>query len=347
MNPKVSVIVPTYNVELYIEKCLDTIINQTLEDIEIIVINDGSTDRTEQIVNKFAKKDNRVKLVNQINCGVSSARNNGLNLAKGDYIVFIDPDDYIDKDMLKKMYLMAQEFKCEVIQCNYTINNQGVYKEVNHNIKENKLLQDYEIVKYIKMGLIDGSLTTYVWDKMYKRSFLQQNNLKFREDLSMFEDWHFIMDTVCYLNKFVLISENLYYYRIVKNSLCRHYISNYEELLIDLQLRKINYIENWNLDKEPYKSKYIISLYDDIIKLINYILDENHKLNKNTQIIKFNTIIESSLIDNYFNKKNDNLYISNTPINPLYLKPILFAIREKKSLLIYLWIKTYKLVKKG
>lgn len=347
MNTKVSVIIPAYNVENYIEKCLNSIINQTLYDIEIIVINDGSTDKSGKIVDEISKKDSRVGLVNQDNSGVSKARNRGMMLAKGDYIIFVDPDDYIEINMLEKLYMTAEKYNCDIVQCNYTINNNRKNRSINQDIEPNKLLKEQEIVKYLKNGLIEGSLATYVWDKIFKKSYLEEHNLKFREDLNMFEDWYFIMDAISYLNKFVFIQDSLYNYRITPNSLSRKYISNHEDLILNLQSDKLDYIEKWKLNIEPYKSKYLIRLYDDILKIINYILNDNYKLNKNVQLIKINSILNSKLISNNFNKNNDKLYIYSTSINKFYLMPILYGIREKKIKFIYLWIQTYKFIKKG
>ena len=101
---KISVIVPVYNTEKYLERCIKSIINQSLTDIEIIVINDGSTDNSEQILKNFACKDSRIRIINQKNAGLSITRNNGLQIASGEYISFIDSDDYIHKDMIKILY---------------------------------------------------------------------------------------------------------------------------------------------------------------------------------------------------------------------------------------------------
>ena len=347
MNIKVSVIIPTYNVENYIEKCLNSIINQTLHEIEVIVINDGSTDKSSKIVDEISKKDSRVKLVNQDNAGVSKARNKGMMLAQGDYITFVDPDDYIEINMLEKLYMTAEKYNCDIVQCNYTIDNNGKYRPISQDIKPNKVLKEQEIVKYLKNGLIEGSLATYVWDKIFKRSYLKEHNLKFREDLNMFEDWYFIMDAISYLSKFAFLQDSLYNYRITSNSLSRKYISNHEDLIVNLQSNKLHYIERWKLNIEPYKSKYLISLYDDIFKIINYILSENYKLDKKIQLIKINSILKSKFISNSVNKNNNKLYISSTSINKFYLIPILYGIRRKKIKFIYLWVQTYKFIKKG
>ena len=107
--PKVSVIVPVYNVEKYIEKCLESLVNQTLKDIEIIIVNDGSKDKSEKIINKFLSKYKNIVYVEKQNGGLSDARNYGMKYAKGEYIAFLDSDDYVDTTIYEKMYNKAKE----------------------------------------------------------------------------------------------------------------------------------------------------------------------------------------------------------------------------------------------
>ncbi len=111
---KVSVIVPVYNVEKYLEECIESLINQTLTDIEIICINDGSTDNSLKILEELQKKDNRIKIINQKNSGVSSARNNGIENATGEYIGFVDSDDWIDSDYYEKLYNTAKKYNSDI-----------------------------------------------------------------------------------------------------------------------------------------------------------------------------------------------------------------------------------------
>ena len=114
VNPKVSVIVPAYNVESFIEKCLTTLVLQTLKDIEIIVINDGATDSTPEIISEFAAIDSRIKVINKQNGGLSSARNAGLEVARGEYIGFVDSDDWVDEDFYEKLYTTAKNRQCDI-----------------------------------------------------------------------------------------------------------------------------------------------------------------------------------------------------------------------------------------
>ena len=116
---KVSIVVPIYNVEKYLEQCIDSIINQTLKDIEIILVDDGSPDNCPQICDDYAKKDSRIKVVHKKNGGLSSARNAGIEVATGDYIGFVDSDDYIELDMYEKMYSIAIENNVDFVMSDY------------------------------------------------------------------------------------------------------------------------------------------------------------------------------------------------------------------------------------
>lgn len=116
---KVSIIVPVYNVEKYLERCLDSLINQSFHDIEILAINDGSTDRSLEILKKYESTDNRIKIINNSNVGVSETRNIGIMESKGEFIVFVDSDDWIDKDMIEKMYKFMVNEKSDMVISTY------------------------------------------------------------------------------------------------------------------------------------------------------------------------------------------------------------------------------------
>ena len=118
-NIEVSIIVPVYNVEEYLERCLESIINQTFKNIEVIALNNGSTDNSLNILLKYAEKDKRIKVIDNYNLGVSEARNNGIREANGKYIVFVDSDDWLDKDMIEIIYSNIVENDCDLVMCTY------------------------------------------------------------------------------------------------------------------------------------------------------------------------------------------------------------------------------------
>lgn len=344
MNPKVSIVIPTYNVEKYLKRCIESIINQTLDEIEIIIVNDGSTDMSGKIADELSKIDSRIIIINQENKGLSGARNTGLNAARGEYIAFIDADDWIEMQAIETMYKYAKDNDCEVVQCNHKIVKNNTVENISNEIPVYKVLNEEEIEIYLKGQLIQGKLRTYAWDKIYKLSFLKDNNLYF-QDIQRFEDWYFFIEIISKVKRFLVVENCFYNYWMEEGSLSRRYYSNYENLVLDIHNKKLEYMLNWNLNTKLYKSKYIISLYEDVIKLINNIFDRNHKLDKNTQLLKLNTIINSRLIRANFNKENNNIYIKNTTINSLYLNPILYGIKYKNKKLIYIWVKMYRLIK--
>ena len=139
MIPKVSLIIPVYNAEKYLQECLDSAINQTLENIEIIIVNDGSTDNSLTICKRYSQKDSRIKLISQKNSGVAVARNIALQTATGEYIAFMDSDDYIDKNMLFDMYTKAKRDNADIVTCQFKhIQNDGTVKYQSDYIASEK-----------------------------------------------------------------------------------------------------------------------------------------------------------------------------------------------------------------
>ena len=149
--PEVSIIVPIYNAEKYMEKCIDSILNQTLNDIEVILVNDGSSDNSATIADNYAKNDLRVRVIHQRNSGPSVARNNGIKLATGKYIGFVDSDDYIENTMYERLFNIANDNQVQVAMCNYreirTYDNRK--EEVKSNLISNKFYSEKDISKDI------------------------------------------------------------------------------------------------------------------------------------------------------------------------------------------------------
>lgn len=214
MRAKISVVLPTYNVEKYLRKSVESIINQTLKDLEIIIVNDGSTDLSGDIANQLAKEDDRIILINQLNQGLSAARNAGLKIATGEYIVFIDTDDWIEDNALEKMYEYAKKNDCDVVQCNFRMVGIDNIKNVYNQIPYYKVFSEDEIKIYLKEQLIEGKLSTYAWDKIYKLSFLKKNNLYF-ESIKRFEDWYFVIKLISKVSRFMAVDEIFYNYRVI------------------------------------------------------------------------------------------------------------------------------------
>lgn len=197
--PKISVVIPCYNVAPYVAKCLDTLTNQTLNDIEIICIDDKSTDDTTKIIAEYAKRDKRIKLIKQRkNQGVSIARNTGLDAAKGEYIGFVDPDDYIDLNFYGKLYAAATESGADIVK--------GGLICVKTDGTEDKS----ELIKRVAKD--KRSFNYQFSTAIYKREFLDKNNLRFVAGASIGEDVNFLIKATNLANKVDVVYGTYYWY---------------------------------------------------------------------------------------------------------------------------------------
>lgn len=219
MDKKVSVIVPVYNTSVYLKKCMDSLINQTLNEIEIICINDGSTDNSLEILEAYASNDSRIKILNQENQGQSAARNAGIEIAKGEYIGFLDSDDCAKSTMFEKLYKNAKEFNSDISMCSIEVfdektkvshSNDYMSLDLFGKAFENRVFSPCETYDFL------FRICVVPWNKIYKKSFLTINNLKFIENLN-FEDNVFFMDTHTSAERISLVNEPLVIY--TQNSL--------------------------------------------------------------------------------------------------------------------------------
>ena len=209
-NQLVSILVPVYNVESYLSQCLDSLINQTYNNLQIVLIDDGSKDNSWSIMQDYATKDNRIEIYHQENVGVATTRNNLLEKIKGEYVLFVDSDDWIELDMVEFLINKVKETKSDVVTCGNVINDTPVSSEYNHKI----LLRNEAIERFLYHIEFRGSL----WNKLVKTSLF--HNCKFHCGISLGEDalfcWHFLQ----YADKVLFTDRQLYHYRMNKDSIC-------------------------------------------------------------------------------------------------------------------------------
>ena len=294
---KVSIIIPVYGVEKYISKCLESLVNQTLNDIEIIVVNDGTKDNSQKIIDKYVKKyPDKIKSYIKENGGQGSARNYGLKKATGEYIGYVDSDDFVEKDMYKKLYNKAIENDYDIVVCgNYNVSED--YQNKNIDTFINNYNTDLENIFFGKMA---------VWNKIYKRDILIKNKLEFKEKV-WYEDLAFTLKAIMNSNTFAFIDEPLYDYLIREGSTMNN--SNVQRNLeiLDAFNDILSYIQHNK--KEEYFSKIEFLAIDHIyISAIVRVLkaDADDKVKRETI---------NKLID-YMNKKFPN-YKNNKYINTL------------------------------
>ena len=253
MNELISIIVPVYKVERYLEKCIKSLINQTYQNIEIILVDDGSTDNCPQICDDFATKDKRIRVIHKANGGLSSARNVGLDAAKGEYISFIDSDDYVAADMIERAYsaMVAQDAELCIFGIKWIYENGTAYdKVVPSPICDETLTKSQALDKLCRS---DYFYYVTAQNKMYKRTIF--NNIRFPEGKIHEDEFtvHHIFDSCL---KIVSIKEELYYYVQRENSIMHSGFSIKRVDGVYAFLDRCNYSKRKNLKKLKFQSYY-------------------------------------------------------------------------------------------
>lgn len=239
---KVSVIVPVYNVEKYLKRCLDSLINQTLSDIDIICINDGSKDSSLQILEQYAQKDSRIVIYNQENSGLSVARNTGLEHASGEYIGFVDSDDWVDLDFYEKLYNSAKNNNADIAVADF-IREHPNKKPKRLKLKEEKIYTTPEDKFMICKVYREGC----VWNKIYRTEFIHSINLKFVPKM-YYEDRDFTIRSLYFSKKLVTTPNTYYRYFVNPKSIVnkrRNYIQDEHYILVRQQV--LQFIKEHNI----------------------------------------------------------------------------------------------------
>ena len=211
----VTVIVPAYNMEKYLARCLDSLLAQSYTDLEILVIDDGSKDRTYEIAERYAGKDGRIKAFHKENGGVSSARNLGIEKAAGEYILFMDPDDLIEADSVEVL-VRSMESGADLVSCQYSRwTDDGQQLEDYNFITGKKSLQsDEDMIRFILDELLDYHVGYEVWNKLFKKAIIRENNIKFSEKCKIGEDLAFNIKYLMNITEVDNISEKCMRYNI-------------------------------------------------------------------------------------------------------------------------------------
>ena len=218
--PKVSVIIPVYNIEKYVEVCIKSLIFQTLTDIEIILINDGSSDSSHDICQKYAALDNRIVYIKKDNGGVSSARNAGLDVAKGDYIMFLDGDDFIEKEAIETLLNLAESNDVDAVMFEYNIDDNK--NSVTHNVADARYNKVIDAKSAIEITI--SPKNRFAWSKLYKKDII--GNLKFDEGIYRGEDTWFAINALNNAKKVYYTDYAPYHYIQSDNSAVRCEFNN-------------------------------------------------------------------------------------------------------------------------
>lgn len=340
MNIKVSVVVPVYNAEKYLAKSIESMLSQSLKEIELILVNDGSKDKSLAICEEYAKRDSRIIVINKRNEGACIARNTGISIAKGKYIQLVDADDYIENNMLEEQYNLGEKTNAEVVMCGMKFdvhkkNEQVVTSEAHY---KDMVLNSQEEIKLIFMDLFDNLLFNYTHNKLYNREFLKKNNLKFIEWLPIDQDTNFNIDVFKVLNKLTISTKSYYHYvKTFEETIVTRYHANKFKVRIFRYDRLKELLESWGIYNDENKKK-LASMY--IHHVIECFEIYNHKkcdLNNKEKKKEIEKILNTKQVKECMN------ILDNT--NSKYTRLVYKLMKKNNTNMIYLVSKVKAIIK--
>ena len=322
MEDLISVIIPVYNVEKYLPECIESIVNQTYKNLEIILVNDGSTDESLKICNDYKEKDERITVLDSVNKGVSNARNLGLEISTGKYITFVDSDDFVELDFCE---IMLQNIKKTDADCVIT-----GYKRVYPNKNEiivNSSCQTIDEIEFLDKILEVQTGFGFCHMKLWKAEIIRNNNIKFDKKLLVGEDALFCMQCSTYMKKICLLDKPLYNYRFNNQSLVRKFDKNYA----NKYLNSMKETEKYLFDK--YKNNIKISekinnyiVYHILLIIVNYCFNPENRLSFLKQIDLLKQICKIDEFKNAIEQCNYNGFSLSRKITVFTIKKKMYLI---------------------
>ena len=288
-EPKVSVIIPVYNVENYLRECLDSVVNQTLKEIEIICVDDGSTDKSLDTLLEYAKKDNRITVLKQENLHAGVARNAGLAVARGEYLSFLDSDDFFELNMLEEMYKKAKEDTSDIVVCNANVYAEGNLTPLKWIVNERYIKDStFSCSSKENASHIFQAFVAFPWNKIFSRELIDNHKLYFSSS-QHHNDTSFVMGSIVIANRISYITENYINYRRRNDSLCHTKSGNEEAMKLSIisTFNNIKNTPNYNLVKQSF---------------INYIVEfMGHYYDKHSKKSREKISKDIKTLYNYFN----------------------------------------------
>lgn len=341
MNPKLSIIVPIYNVEEYLENCIDSILDQTFKDFELILVNDGSPDNSLEICYRYQEKDERVKVIDKKNGGVSSARNAGIDIALGEYIAFIDPDDDIEINMYERLIEGAIKNNVDIVICGFKFidifNNKKISYEVdrysNRIIKEKEIRSDV-LKSILELKNVYGYGVYSCWNKVYKNDLFNDNKIRFDIEKHHGEDARLNLILLTKVKSIYFINQPLYNY----------YIRKRESLTTVVRDNMYKYI----LDNKNFHD-YLCSLYgyeELMSKGTKNYLNNIFQYMNSVSISKFNLRKKVEILEEIMNDDTFKNNIDSYECPYRYYKLLKLSCRYRLSLIYIFLIKLLLLKEK-
>lgn len=287
-QPKVSVIVPIYNVEKYLDRCIQSLLNQTLKEIEVILVDDESPDNCPSMCDEYARQDSRIKVIHKKNEGLGFARNSGLEIAIGEYVAFVDSDDFVELEMFNTLYDKTQKNKLDAVYCGINYYSNGHVTNLLSEANSDNFFYKENVQKEFLLGMLsnskrDGRIVEYemsVWHAIYKLGVLKKNEILFcSERVFISEDIIFHIDFLKYANSICVIPETLYNYCFNSISLTKTFRQDRfekEKILFTEILSRIQEIEFNEIQKNlitslfALKTRFAICSYVENLETLNY-----------------------------------------------------------------------------
>lgn len=293
MNQKISVIVPVYKAEKFIHRCVESILSQMYDNIELILVDDGSPDNSGALCDEYALKDNRVRVIHQVNSGVAVARNAGLDKATGEYIAFVDSDDYIDVAMYYEMMKINQQYDCDLVLCDCYKENESTKIIFTHDIREGYYDKDMLYNEYFPTLLMTNSVdyppTISNCVCLFKRKLIEENNLRYKEGMRFSEDLLFGSQAAYYTNSFYYMKNKAFYHYVLNNESVTHiFFPNKWIMMRSLY----EYIKEFfgNVEDFDFSKQINISLlyfvYNCISEINNSDMDKKNRMLEISMILK-------------------------------------------------------------
>lgn len=330
--PLISIIVPVYNSEKFLGRCINSICNQTYNNLEIILVNDGSIDNSPSICNEFANTDKRIKIIHKENGGAASARNTGIEVATGDYIAFIDSDDYVESNMYEEMMKINYAYNCDLVMCDCFKENSTSKNIFTHNIRAGYYNKNMLVNEYYHTLLMTNSVdyppSISNWVILFKKELIVLNSLRYKEGMRFSEDLLFGSQAVYYANSLYYMKEQCFYHYIMNDSSVTHtYYENKWDLMKQLYFSIKEFF--YQIKEYDFKRQVDLSLLYIVYHCIGNIKESNHsKKDKKEKILD---ILNDNDVVSMFNRLNINsLNIS------WKLKIITFIYKYKLSFLFRL-----------
>lgn len=326
--PLISVIIPVYNVEKYLSTCLDSVLTQSMIDFEVLLINDGSTDGSADICDQYSNKDNRVKVYHKENSGPSSARNFGIQKALGEYIMFIDADDYIDQDTFKIVNFEAERFGADIVVF-------PIFEKKGEVIQIYNIAESYFDDKESKKGFLkevwlkSGLLASPV-NKIYKKEIIKNNNILFNEEFCIAEDYLFNMAYIDAARKGLSIKTPLYYYVRHNNSISTKVFYNKFDIALAVYKESLELLSKYSIKEVEYINKIHTEFATGLIRAMYEATRRGYKRNFFKKLKEIKKCMTSKETRALFTGSLDFSTFNNF---------VVFCLKYKQSFIFYLVFK--------